>query len=56
MFLTNTAMNIFTDSRGHDRLSFIYLPFTIEEEVTCEAEDVSAEKGTREDARRRVCA
>lgn len=41
------------DARGHDRLSIIYLPFTIEEEeeeegeVTfCEGdEDVSAEKG-----------
>ncbi|XP_044026396.1 disks large-associated protein 2-like isoform X5 [Siniperca chuatsi] len=45
MFLTNNAMNIFTDTRGHDRLSLIYRPFTILEEVTCsEEEDVSAEK------------
>ena len=51
MFLTNNkAMNIFTDARGHDRLSLIYRPFTIEEEeeVTfSEEEDVSAEKGRK---------
>lgn len=55
MFPANKAMNISTDTRGHDRGSFIYLPFTVEEEVTfCEAEDVSAEKGKEEDARRRL--
>lgn len=57
MFPANKAMNIFTDARGHDRLSLIYRPFTIEEEVTfSEAEDVSAEKGRKEDAQCRVCA
>ncbi len=57
MFVTNKAMNIFMDTRGHDRLSLIYRPFTIEEEVTfSEEEDVSAEKGRKEDARCRVCA
>nr|XP_020459559.1 disks large-associated protein 2-like isoform X2 [Monopterus albus] len=44
MFLTNTAMNISTDARRHDRLSLNYLPFTIEEVTFFEAEDVSAEK------------
>ncbi|XP_078030025.1 disks large-associated protein 2 isoform X3 [Epinephelus lanceolatus] len=45
MFLTNRAMKLFTDTRRHDRLSPIYRPFTIEEEVTfSEEEDVSAEK------------
>lgn len=57
MFVTNKAMNIFMDTRGHDRLPLIYRPFTIEEEVTfSEEEDVSAEKGRKEDARCRVCA
>lgn len=57
MFPTNKAMNIFTDTRGHDRRPLIYVPFTIEEEVTfSEAEDVNAEKGKKEDAHRRVCA
>lgn len=50
MFPANETMNIFTDARGHDRLSLVYRPFTIdeeeEEEVTfSEAEDVSVEKG-----------
>lgn len=55
MFLTSRAMDIFTAARGHDRLPPIYRPFTIEEEVTfSEEEDVSAEKGRREDARLRV--
>ncbi|KAK2890002.1 hypothetical protein Q8A73_018302 [Channa argus] len=44
MSLTNKAMNIFTDARGRDRLSFVYRPYTIEEEVTSEEEDVSPEK------------
>lgn len=56
MFLTNNTMNIFTDARGHDRLSLIYYPFTIEEEVTSDGEDVSVEKGTKQETRRRVCA
>ncbi|XP_016523754.1 disks large-associated protein 2-like isoform X1 [Poecilia formosa] len=38
-------MNVFTRSRGHDRRSLVYRPFTIEEEVTfSETEDVSSEK------------
>ncbi|KAM4529702.1 discs large associated protein 2b isoform 2-T2 [Fundulus diaphanus] len=38
-------MSVFTRSRGHDRRSLVYRPFTIEEEVTfSDAEDVSAEK------------
>ncbi|XP_056283336.1 disks large-associated protein 2-like [Pseudoliparis swirei] len=38
-------MNMFTDTRRHDRRSLIYRPFTIEEEVTfSEEEDVSVEK------------
>lgn len=51
MFLTSAAaMNVFTDTRGHDRLALIYRPYTIEEEVTfSEEEDVSAEKGREED-------
>ncbi len=53
MFLTTEAMKVFTDARGHDRLSLIYRPFTIEEEEVTfsEEEDVSAEKGREEDAR-----
>lgn len=55
MFLTDETMDIFTVSRGHDRLSLIYPPFTIEEEVTfSEEEDVSAEKGRREEGGRGV--
>lgn len=63
MFPTNKAMNIFTDTRGHDRLPLIYRPFTVvvrlNEEVTfSEEEDVSAEKGRKgeEGAWCRVCA
>ncbi|XP_028997468.1 disks large-associated protein 2 isoform X12 [Betta splendens] len=37
-------MSFFTDARGRDRRALVYYPFTIEEEVTSEAEDVSAEK------------
>ncbi|XP_023203328.1 disks large-associated protein 2-like isoform X7 [Xiphophorus maculatus] len=39
-------MNVFTRSRGHDRRSLVYRPFTIEEEEVTfsEAEDVSSEK------------
>ena len=55
MFLTDETMDIFTVSRGHDRRSLIYPPFTIEEEVTfSEEEDVSAEKGRREGGGRGV--
>lgn len=55
MFITNNAMNVFMGTRGRDRISLIYRPFTIEEEVTCsEEEDVSAEKGRKEQCR--VCA
>lgn len=54
MFPTSKAMNVFSGARGHDRLALIYLPFTIEEEVTSETEDVSAEKGRKEDAQRRA--
>ncbi|XP_078799027.1 discs large associated protein 2b isoform X8 [Oryzias latipes] len=36
-------MSVFRDSRGQSRRSFVYLPFTIEEEA-CEPEDVSSEK------------
>lgn len=47
-FLTN--MNVFTRSRGRDRRSLVYRPFTIEEEVTfSEAEDVSPEEGKIKD-------
>ena len=53
MFPNKKAMNIFTDTRGHDRLPLVHL-FTIvvrlNGEVTfCEAEDVSAEKGREEE-------
>ena len=53
MFLTNKAMNIFRDSRRHDRFSLIQRPCTIEEEEVTfsEEEDDSVEKGRRQDAR-----
>ncbi|XP_034076443.1 disks large-associated protein 2 isoform X4 [Gymnodraco acuticeps] len=46
MFLTNKAMNIFRDSRRHDRFSLIQRPCTIEEEEVTfsEEEDDSVEK------------
>ena len=42
-------MNLPTATRGRDRLPRSYLPLTIEEEEVTfsEAEDVSAEKGTK---------
>lgn len=51
MFLASGTMNIYADARGHERLALLYYPFTIEEEVTSDEEDVSVEKGTK----RRVC-
>ncbi|XP_077949209.1 discs large associated protein 2b isoform X4 [Gasterosteus aculeatus] len=45
MFLTDETMHILRGTRRRDRLSLVYRPFTIEEEVTfSEEEDVSDEK------------
>ncbi|XP_070400313.1 disks large-associated protein 2 isoform X5 [Nothobranchius furzeri] len=40
-------MNLCADSRGHDRLSVVYLPYTIEEVPFFDVEDVSSEEDQR---------